>query len=149
MLAASPHRHLFHIFLMVLVFVVNMDRYKIANEQLPSNKWIADCANYKFPAAPDALYHCGPGYNFISPSADSTFCNPPEGTTAVYLKDLEFGLRFPLNEEVKNILKAMNVAICQLHPLCIRTIVSFVWTCKFLGFNPSVNVFSLATSTLF
>ena len=82
-------------------FVVNMDKYKIANEQLPSNKWIADCANYKLPAAADALYHCGPGYNFISPIADNTFCNIPEGTKAVYLKDLEFGLRFPLNEEVK------------------------------------------------
>ena len=42
--------------------VVNMDRYKIVNEQLPSNKWIADCANYKLSAAADSLYHCGPVY---------------------------------------------------------------------------------------
>ena len=59
----------------------------------------------------------------------------------MYLKHLEFGLRFPLNTEVKNILKAMNVALCQLHPSGIRKIISFVWTCKYLGFDPSVNVF--------
>ena len=59
----------------------------------------------------------------------------------MYLKHLEFGLRFPLNTEVKNILKAMNVALCQLHPSGIRKIISFVWTCKYLGFDPSVKVF--------
>ena len=119
----------------------NKKKYETVSKQYPGSSYLEDCKKYQFHVAADKLYCFGPGYNFVIPSADSSVCNPPDGTTTVYLKHLEFGLRFPLNPEVKNILKAMNVALCQLHPICIRKIVGFVWTCKFLGFTPSVNVF--------
>ena len=116
-------------------------KHSIVKKQFPERSWLANCARFKLADVAGKLYHCGPGYNFISPKADCSVYNPHARTTAVYLKHLKFGLRFLLNTEVKNILKAMNVALCHLHPSSIRKIISFVWMCKYMGYDPTVNVF--------
>ncbi|XP_074267467.1 uncharacterized protein LOC141590809 [Silene latifolia] len=57
------------------------------------------------------------------------------------MRHLEYGLRFPLNGYVMAIIRAMNVAVVQLHPLAMRTIIGFVWLCLFKGEAPTVNLF--------
>jgi hypothetical protein len=86
-------------------------------------------------------YHLGEGYKIRLPDDGETICCPPPGHIGVYLRHFEFGLRFPLNPHVEAILKAMNVAVGQLMPLAIRTIIAFVWTCLYKGEAPTVNLF--------
>nr|AAY99341.1 unknown [Silene latifolia] len=86
-------------------------------------------------------YSFGRGYKIVIPKEGQAVCCPPKGCIGVYIRHLEYGLRFPLNAYVVAIIKAMNVAVAQLHPLAIRTIIGFVWLCLFKGEAPTVNLF--------
>jgi hypothetical protein len=77
----------------------------------------------------------------VLPGEKDTICCPPPGHIGVYMKHLEHGLRFPLNEHLLAILKPMNVAIGQLMPLAIRTIVGFIWVCIWKGEAATVSLF--------
>jgi Putative gypsy type transposon len=93
------------------------------------------------PALMEDHYNFGADYKVTTPGEKDTICCPPVGHIGIYLKDLEYGLRFPLHPRVQAILEAMGVAIGQLMPLAIRTIVGFVWICLWKQEAPTVNLF--------
>jgi len=86
-------------------------------------------------------YDFGTPYCIVAPEVGQSICCPPPGHIGVYIRQLEYGLRFPLNEHVAAIISRMNVAVGQLHPLAVRTIIAFVWLCLYKGVVPSVNLF--------
>ncbi|KAK9741371.1 hypothetical protein RND81_03G100800 [Saponaria officinalis] len=88
-----------------------------------------------------ALYDLPSGWSFSIPGPEDSVCQPPASCTLVFLKQLEFGLRFPLHPFINLLLRRANVAITQLHPLAIRTMMAWTWVCLFKGWELSVDVF--------
>ncbi|KAK9688963.1 hypothetical protein RND81_09G025000 [Saponaria officinalis] len=88
-----------------------------------------------------ALYDLPSGWSFSIPGPKDSVCQPPASCTSVFLKQLEFGLRFPLHPFISLLLRRANVAIIQLHPLAIRTMVAWTWVCLFKGWELLVDIF--------
>ncbi|KAK9683712.1 hypothetical protein RND81_10G159900 [Saponaria officinalis] len=80
-----------------------------------------------------AVYDLPSGWSFSIPGSEDSVCQPPASCTSVFLKQLEFGLRFPLHHFISLLLRRANVTITQLHPLAIRTMVAWTWVCLFKG----------------
>ncbi|KAK9689615.1 hypothetical protein RND81_09G071400 [Saponaria officinalis] len=81
------------------------------------------------------------GWHFYTPGPEDSVCRSPDLCSSVFLKQLEFGLRFPLHPFINLLLQRANVAITQLHPLAIRTMVVWTWVCLFKEWEPSIDVF--------
>ncbi|KAK9672678.1 hypothetical protein RND81_12G116600 [Saponaria officinalis] len=88
-----------------------------------------------------AFYDLPSGWSFSIPGPEDSVCQPLASCTSVFLKQLEFGLRFPLHPFISLLLRRANVAITQLRPLAIRTMVAWTWVCLFKGRGLSVDVF--------
>ncbi|XP_057250593.1 uncharacterized protein LOC130591335 [Beta vulgaris subsp. vulgaris] len=80
-------------------------------------------------------------YRLVVPSEGSVVTDCPPGHVAVYTHHFEFGLRFPLDSFLVDILKAFNVCLAQLTPLAIRNIIAYIWVVRFLDFPQTLNLF--------
>ncbi|KAK9750271.1 hypothetical protein RND81_02G183200, partial [Saponaria officinalis] len=65
-----------------------------------------------------AHYGLPSGWRLITPGPEDSVCYPPALSTSVFLRQLEFGLRFPLHRFINLLLQWANVAIAQLHLFC-------------------------------
>ncbi|KAK9690457.1 hypothetical protein RND81_09G129000 [Saponaria officinalis] len=74
-----------------------------------------------------ALYDLPSGWSFSIPGPEDSICQPHASCTSMFLKQLEFGLRFPLHHFISLLLRRAHVAITKLHPLAIRTMVAWTW----------------------
>ena len=84
----------------------------------------------------------GDGYWCKVPSATDRLHMPPEGYTAIYVRMFEFGLRLPLDDFVTAVLIAYNISLAQLTPMSIKRLMSFLWTCIFMGLRPTLEAFN-------
>ena len=81
------------------------------------------------------------GYWSRIPAAEDRIHRTPAGYIGVYVRMLEYGLRFPVHPFVINVLNGFNISLSQLTPLSIRRTMSYLWVCLFLGFTPDMDVF--------
>lgn len=77
----------------------------------PDPDWLGKFSLVGGPSLFERFFHFGEGYKIRAPEEGDAICCPPEGCIGVYLRQLEYGLRFPLNEHVAAIVGAMNVAV--------------------------------------
>ncbi|KAK9690473.1 hypothetical protein RND81_09G129900 [Saponaria officinalis] len=73
------------------------------------------------------LYDLPSGWSFSIPGPEDSVFQPHASCTSVFLKQLEFGLRFPLHPFISLLLRQAHVAITKLHPMAILTMVAWTW----------------------
>ncbi|XP_071927679.1 uncharacterized protein [Coffea arabica] len=86
-------------------------------------------------------YPFRPWYEVLPPEADDTAAEPPFGMVAVYVQQLEAGLRMPTSRFLRDLLRHFRVRITQLTPNAIRIIVGFEMLCRHQEVTPSVDLF--------
>uniref|UniRef100_A0A803LA17 Transposase (putative) gypsy type domain-containing protein n=1 Tax=Chenopodium quinoa TaxID=63459 RepID=A0A803LA17_CHEQI len=81
------------------------------------------------------------GYELSIPLSGTSVLDCPAGSVAVYMKHLDFGLRFPLHPFVAKILKAWNVCLVQVTPPTIRAVIATIWVMLYRNYPLTLNVF--------
>ncbi|XP_027082016.2 uncharacterized protein [Coffea arabica] len=81
------------------------------------------------------------GYEIIPAGADDSAEKPPLGTVAIYVQQLEAGLRMPTSRFFRDLLRHFGVRITQLTPNAIRIIIGFEMLCRHQEVAPSVDLF--------
>ncbi|XP_056699732.1 uncharacterized protein [Spinacia oleracea] len=103
-------------------------------------KWTDDARKENHAVVGKDFYGLPDGYRLIVPDDDARITHPPEGCIGVYAYSLDFGLRFPLDPTLVKILRAFNVCLAQLHPFAVRTLISYIWVCRFLEFPETLSL---------
>ncbi|XP_057247061.1 uncharacterized protein LOC130589645 [Beta vulgaris subsp. vulgaris] len=103
--------------------------------------WRREALELHYPRVARDLYHMPAPYRLIVPSEGSIITDCPPGHVAVYTHHFEFGLRFPLDSFLVEILNAFNVCLAQLTPLAVRNLIAYIWVIRFLDFPPTLNLF--------
>lgn len=73
-------------------------------------------------------------YCFNLPRMSEDIVLPQEGLIGVYLCCSEYGLRFPLDKFVLQLLNAYNACLAQQLSLFIYWLLGFIWVCPFMHF---------------
>jgi len=81
-------------------------------------------------------------YWVVIPSPINTVDNPLPGCIAVYLEELEHGVRLPLPKVVMEILRTYDIAIALLVPNTWASILPFLVTCKLKRIECTTLAFS-------
>ncbi|XP_056698259.1 uncharacterized protein [Spinacia oleracea] len=105
-----------------------------------NTKWTDDARKENHAVVGKEFYGLPDGYRLIVPDDDARITHPPEGCIGVYAYSLDFGLRFPLDPTLVKILRAFNVCLAQLHPFAVRTLISYIWVCRFLEFPGTLSL---------
>lgn len=105
-----------------------------------NTKWTDDARKENHAVVGKEFYGLPDGYRLIVPDDDARITHPPEGCIGVYAYSLDFGLRFPLDPTLVKILRAFNVCLAQLHPFAVRTLISYIWVCRFLEFPETLSL---------
>lgn len=79
------------------------------------------CAHIIYHVA-DYYYSLPSGYWFSLSGEDDTVFDPPEGHITVYPKHLEFGIIFPLDPFIVQVLNEYNLSLAQLMPMSIQSL---------------------------
>ena len=103
--------------------------------------WRQDALDLGYPRIARNLYHMPSLYKLVVPSEGSIITECPPSHVAVYTHHFEFGLRFPLDSFLVEILNAFNVCLAQLTPLAVRNLIAYIWVIRFFNFPPSINLF--------
>ena len=103
--------------------------------------WRQDALDLGYPRIARNLYHMPSPYRLVVPSEGSIITECPPGHVASYTHHFEFGLRFPLDSFLVEILNAFNVCFTQSTPLAVRNLIAYIWVLRFLDFPPSINLF--------
>ncbi|KMT08456.1 hypothetical protein BVRB_6g141330 [Beta vulgaris subsp. vulgaris] len=103
--------------------------------------WREDALDLAYPRVARDLYHMPSGYRLVVPLEEAIVTECPPGHVAVYTHHFEFGLRFPLDSFLVEILNVFNVCLAQLTPLAVRDIIAYIWVVCFLDFPQTVNLF--------
>ncbi|KMS95497.1 hypothetical protein BVRB_007690 [Beta vulgaris subsp. vulgaris] len=77
-------------------------------------------------------------YALYIPEPVETVCTPPTGCIAIYKAYLEVGLRFPIDPFITEVLDSYGLALCQLMPNSVGSMVGFLAICKMMGTRPSL-----------
>jgi Putative gypsy type transposon len=75
------------------------------------------------------------------PKVGDTIFDCPKGYIPVYIKSLEYGLRFPLHPLIQKLLRYLRIPPYQLTPSGYINIHSFIAVCALHGVTPSFRVF--------
>ena len=109
----------------------------------PYSWWVENADQYRF--AEQIELHYGifeaDGYWCRMPSASDRIHRPPPGYVGVYTRQLQYGLRFPLDVFVRDLLIHYNISLCQLTPTSIRRVMTYLWVCKFFKYVPNLHCF--------
>uniref|UniRef100_A0A803MP80 Uncharacterized protein n=1 Tax=Chenopodium quinoa TaxID=63459 RepID=A0A803MP80_CHEQI len=81
------------------------------------------------------------GYELSIPPSGASVLDGPAGSVAVYMKHLDFGIRFHLHPFVEKILKAWNVCLVQVTPPTIRAVIATIWVMLYRNYPLTLNVF--------
>ena len=80
-------------------------------------------------------------YEVSVPGPEGRVVSPPDGRLAIYQDSLWRGLRFPIPEFVRSLLRFYNVVPAQLTPNSIRMVLAFGVLCFFHEIRPRVSLF--------
>ena len=80
-------------------------------------------------------------YEVSVPGPEDRVVNPPDGRLAIYQDALWGGLRFPIPEFVRSLLRFYNVIPAQLTPNSIRVVLAFGVLCFLHEIRPRVSLF--------
>ena len=86
-------------------------------------------------------FHLPLEYEVSVPGPEDRVSSPPDGRLAVYQDFLWGGLRFPIPEFVRSLLRFYNVVLAQLTPNSIRMVLSFAVLCSLHEIRPRVGLF--------
>ena len=86
-------------------------------------------------------YPFRPGYLMTSPGPNDSAEKPPMGTVAVYVQQLEAGLRMPTSRFFRDVLRHFGLRITQLVPNAVRILVGFEMLCRHQEVTPTVDLF--------
>lgn len=109
----------------------------------PYSWWIQHTETYRF--AEQIELHYGifeeDGHWCRMPSPTDRIHRPPPGYIGVYTRQLQYGLRFPLDPFVRDILIKYRISLCQLTPVSIRRVMTYLWVCRFFAVEPNLHCF--------
>ena len=80
-------------------------------------------------------------YSVYLPRPHQSAALPPKGMVAIYIEQLEAGLRVPTTRFLRDCLRYWGVRITQLTPNAIRILVGFQLLCQHQEIEPNVNLF--------
>ena len=80
-------------------------------------------------------------YSIYVPQPDQSAALPPKGRVAIYVEQLEAGLRVPTTRFLRDCLRYWGVRITQLTPNTIRVLVGYQLLCRHQKIEPTVNLF--------
>ena len=81
------------------------------------------------------------GYIITPSGPDDSAEKPPMGMVAIYVQQLEAGLRMPTSRFLRDVLRHFRVRITQLTPNAVRILVGFEMLCRHQEVTPSVDLF--------
>ena len=80
-------------------------------------------------------------YSIYLPQPHQSAALPPKGRVAIYVDQLEAGLRVPTTRFLRNCLRYWGVRITQLTPNAIHVLVGFQLLCRYQEKEPIINLF--------
>lgn len=105
------------------------------------DRWREEAIKWDYLGAAHELLQLPERYELSLQAAECRVTQCLEGNVAIYSHYIDFGLRFPLDPTLVKILQGWNICLAQLHPLAIRTVISYIWVCRWMGFPESLSLF--------
>lgn len=92
----------------------------------PDLSWLHDATKYDFYGAAAKLYKFPSEFELYFPEEDDVIIRPHDGCVGIYPYHFEFGLCFPLDRHLKDLVVGFNVFQAQLTPLVICQMVCYI-----------------------
>lgn len=81
------------------------------------------------------------GYELVMPSERSQVTNCSIGHVAVYMHMIDFGLRFPLDPFIVQVVKAQNIGLSHITLSEWRKLIAYAWTVRYKRFPETLNLY--------
>ena len=86
-------------------------------------------------------FKISPSVELVAPSAQDRAFSPPDGHGTMYLKQLEYGFRFPVHPFWVRLLSHFRLVLAQITPAGCLFITHFLGSCKRAGVAPTLILF--------
>lgn len=103
--------------------------------------WLEICRDNRFCIKGSVYFAFLEAYELVLPVVGHRVTDCPIGHVTIYAHMSDFGLCFPLDPFIVNILQAWNIYLAKLGSLGWRNLIAYAWVVRYKGFPETLNLF--------